>query len=87
MSFGCPNPFDLELTPEILQAGERLSQEIANIQNGLQGPDLPEPCASSLPVQHQSPPGTPAKRLTSTLQGVEPKTLRPSGPLKARGLN
>ena len=32
---GCPNPFELELTPEILQAGERLSAEIANIQNGL----------------------------------------------------
>jgi hypothetical protein len=40
---GCPNPFELELRPQILQAGERLSAEIANIQNGLRAPNAVAP--------------------------------------------
>jgi hypothetical protein len=40
---GCPNPFELELTPQILQAGERLSTEIANIQNDLRAPNAVAP--------------------------------------------
>ena len=30
--FGCPNPFDVEPSPDMVQLGRRLSQEIANIR-------------------------------------------------------
>jgi hypothetical protein len=46
--FGCPNPFDVELSPDMVQLGRRLSQEIANIQNNLQTGDLAESDASLL---------------------------------------
>ena len=46
---GCPNPYNVELTAEIVQAGERLSAEIASIQNSLRMPDGAEFDASSLP--------------------------------------
>ena len=39
---GCPNPFDVELSPDLVQLGRRLSQEIASIQNNLQTGDLAE---------------------------------------------
>jgi hypothetical protein len=44
---GCPNPFELELSPQILQAGERLSAEIANIQNDLGSPNAVAPWGHS----------------------------------------
>lgn len=36
-------PFELELTPQILQAGERFTAEITKIQNGLRGPNALSP--------------------------------------------
>jgi hypothetical protein len=65
---GCPNPYDLELTPEILQLGERLSQEIANIQNALQVPGVQGICPPSPAAAVGSKQKAPAKTLGSTPQ-------------------
>jgi hypothetical protein len=64
--FGCPNPFDVELSPDMVQLGQRLSQEIANIQNSLQNRDLAESEASLLVGGADVDARLPAKTRAST---------------------
>lgn len=73
VNIGCPNPFDVELSPDMVQLGRRLSQEIANIQNSLEVGALAE-AEASLPATGGGPDvRLPAKTRDSTpLPLVEP---------------
>ena len=78
--FGCPNPFFVELSPEIVQLGDRLSREIANIQNSLQPIGLLESQASAFQARFDE-----ARGNTGGLSPAVIQTLKTGGMIEKKG--